>query len=457
MITSSTTNSGSYSWTVPSGLTPASDYTIRITSTTYPTIFDVSDAYFFITPPPTITVTSPNGGESWQAGTIHTITWTSSYAGDGVDIELYLNDQYLLTIATDTENDGLSDWTIPSTQEPASDYQIRISSTTYPTILDVSDGYFTIVAPPSITVISPNGGESWTAGTVHDLTWTSQGVTGDVSIELYKGGSCVSTIDALDPNDGSYTWTIPTDLTAGTDYSVRIAGVAVSAEDMSDGYFSITVPSTPPTVPQNFAAIPSGDHILLTWVAPSSDGGSPITKYNIYRSTVSGGETYYAYVNYPALSYLDQSVTNGVKYYYKVTAVNAIDSSPYSSEASATGNYRLLTYPALGSGSTYPPGSSYWAPGTVVSVIATPWSYYAFDYWKLDGKKNTKNPLSVKMTADHVAAAYFEYVGSIEPRAAELEADAAADYGPYASSSGGGLLSYWQFEMATVRGSTPRP
>jgi hypothetical protein len=38
-----------------------------------------------------------------------------------------------------------------------------------------------------------------------------------------------------------------------------------------------------------------------------------------------------------------------------------------------------------------------------------------------------------------------------------LEADAAADYGPYASSSGGGLLSYWQFEMATVRGSTPRP
>jgi hypothetical protein len=30
--------------------------------------------------------------------------------------------------------------------------------------------------------------------------------------------------------------------------------------------------------------------VKLSWSAPSSDGGSPITSYNIYRSTTPGGE-----------------------------------------------------------------------------------------------------------------------------------------------------------------------
>ena len=40
---------------------------------------DSSDAVFEIqTPPPTVLVTLPDGGESWQVGSLHNITWTST-------------------------------------------------------------------------------------------------------------------------------------------------------------------------------------------------------------------------------------------------------------------------------------------------------------------------------------------------------------------------------------------
>ena len=37
---------------------------------------------------------------------------------------------------------------------------------------DTSDAVFSIVAVPAITVTSPNGGESWEVGSVHNIAWT---------------------------------------------------------------------------------------------------------------------------------------------------------------------------------------------------------------------------------------------------------------------------------------------
>jgi len=75
--------------------------------------------------------------------------------------------------------------------------------------------------------------------------------------------------------------------------------------------------------------------IGLTWQAPSSNGGSSITNYKIYRGTSSNGETLLATIGI-MLTYTDTAVTNGVTYYYQVSAMNAAGEGPRSSEASAT-------------------------------------------------------------------------------------------------------------------------
>ena len=92
---------------------------------------------------------------------------------------------------------------------------------------------------------------------------------------------------------------------------------------------------TVPSAPQNLAAVPArGKGVQLTWSPPASNGGSPITGYNVYRGTAAGGETLLTSVG-NVTSFKDTSTTRGQTYYYIVKAVNAVGESPASNEASA--------------------------------------------------------------------------------------------------------------------------
>src|SRR5947199_3825661 len=97
----------------------------------------------------------------------------------------------------------------------------------------------------------------------------------------------------------------------------------------------LSAPPTPPSAPQNLAATGGNAQVTLTWQAPASDGGSPITNYKIYRGLAPTTETLLATVG-NVLTYTDTSVTNGVTYYYQVSAVNGAGEGPRSNEASAT-------------------------------------------------------------------------------------------------------------------------
>ncbi len=90
-----------------------------------------------------------------------------------------------------------------------------------------------------------------------------------------------------------------------------------------------------PAQPQNLVATAlSSSQINLSWTTPSSDGGSAITGYKIYRSTSSGTETFLTSIG-NVLSYNDTTVTNEQTYYYMVSAVNSVGESAQSNEASA--------------------------------------------------------------------------------------------------------------------------
>lgn len=101
-------------------------------------------------PPPvsSITVTSPNGGETLIKGTTNTIKW-SSYSNPGlrVKIELLKGGVLSRTISSSTYNDGSYSWNIPSTQVLGNDYKIRITSVSNRKYNDTSDNNFTIIDP----------------------------------------------------------------------------------------------------------------------------------------------------------------------------------------------------------------------------------------------------------------------------------------------------------------------
>src|SRR5439155_861400 len=99
--------------------------------------------------------------------------------------------------------------------------------------------------------------------------------------------------------------------------------------------------STAPSAPQNLQAAGHIGNVTLVWQAPSSNGGSPITNYKIYKSTSSGTEGLYATIG-NVTSYTNTGLGGGVTYYYKVSAVNSIGTSPLSNEATA----RTLAVPS---------------------------------------------------------------------------------------------------------------
>jgi len=88
-IVVSTPSNGTYQWIIADDLQPDSDYKLKIISVNDGSISDMSDSNFTIEGG-SITVTSPNSGEIWQAGTPHPITWTDNI-NENVKIDLYKN------------------------------------------------------------------------------------------------------------------------------------------------------------------------------------------------------------------------------------------------------------------------------------------------------------------------------------------------------------------------------
>ena len=94
-----------------------------------------------------------------------------------------------------------------------------------------------VVVVPTITVTSPNGEETWAAGSTHVVTWTQTGLTGSVTIDLYKGGVYQKTLGTADATAGSFSWTIGSGETIGTDYEILVW--QSGASDDSDAAFTL--------------------------------------------------------------------------------------------------------------------------------------------------------------------------------------------------------------------------
>ena len=91
-----------------------------------------------------------------------------------------------------------------------------------------------------------------------------------------------------------------------------------------------------PDAPILTGSSPSSGLAVLEWTIPLSDGGSPITGYEIYHGTAPGLETPYFPVPATVLSTNDVGLPSGSVVYYTVTAVNAVGESIASNEVAVT-------------------------------------------------------------------------------------------------------------------------
>jgi hypothetical protein len=141
---------------------------------------------------------------------------------------------------------------------------------------------------PKLTLINPNGGETWQIGSSHQISWMNTRNIEYVKIEFSSdNGGHWTTVTASTSNTGVYNWTVPSVASDGC--RIRIKSAADSnITDMSDSVFKIEA-ATYPTIQLSknklkFGAVTGGvatgpQHILissstggqLTWSASSSD------------------------------------------------------------------------------------------------------------------------------------------------------------------------------------------
>ncbi|MBU1138167.1 MAG: M6 family metalloprotease domain-containing protein [Proteobacteria bacterium] len=109
----------------------------------------------------------------------------------------------------------------------------------------------TLTVTGNIILTDPNGGETLWRGNLHTVRWLTDGnITGNVQIDLYKGGTLQTTLSASTENDGFYSFMIPDYQTIGDDYAIRITSInapQLAVESFTD--FSITALPSLVTIP----------------------------------------------------------------------------------------------------------------------------------------------------------------------------------------------------------------
>jgi len=147
---------GSYSWKTGTYEDPliqvpvGSGYAIEIKSMDGSFIDESNATFNIVNPSVYITLTAPNGGESWQRNTYKNITWNAQGISGNIQLILYRNGVAVGWIANRLVSYGIYSWKVGTYEDPedsvptGSGYSIKIMSWDG-VYTDTSDGTFTIL------------------------------------------------------------------------------------------------------------------------------------------------------------------------------------------------------------------------------------------------------------------------------------------------------------------------
>ncbi|MFX0204848.1 MAG: kelch repeat-containing protein, partial [Candidatus Hodarchaeota archaeon] len=274
-----------------------------------------------------------------------TFNFDSSVLFGGWDFSSHLSDTWLYDLPTDT-------WTqmAPPTIPKARWGHSMVSDSAFDKVI-LFGGYFSSGWGADHTWIYPVNKQYYQSGLFEsritylgntyeisgDITWSPSVQPENTSLKLQIGFSNTTLAE-----DFHYTdyHTSDFSFTGYTQY-LRYRAIfdtnmtlflSPTLESVTIYYSWETTLNTIPNAPQDLSAIADENFIELNWTAPSDDGGSVVTRYNVYRGTESGEYIFLGLT--PKTNFTDSAVEGGTMYYYVITAVNIIGESPFSQEVS---------------------------------------------------------------------------------------------------------------------------
>ena len=274
-------------------------------------------------------------GNGWDATLINAPTWTAGVFGNAVLLTA-TSSQYA-TLPTGVVA-NLNDFTISVWVYPN-------SMSTWQRVFDFGTGTATYMflatsnsSVPRFAIRLNSGTEqvldgtaALTTGTWRHIAVTLSGSTG----KLYVNGSLVRTNTAMSLHPSSlgsttHNYIGRSQFSAdpylnGAINDVRIYSRALSASE-------ITAQVNPsPAIPTGLTAIPGEGLVSLNWAVDES-----ASTYTVKRATVSGGSYTTVASGLSVPTFTDTGVTNGITYYYVVSAVNWLGESANSTETAGT-------------------------------------------------------------------------------------------------------------------------
>lgn len=230
-------------------------------------------------------------------------------------------------------------WVVqPNSPLPATTYYFRMAGA-HGASLDTYTNYPQVqIAGPDLPPAAPTGLVATAGDGVVSLNWNDNGEPDLAGYNVYRStnlGGPYTKINGSLALTSDYSDTAVTNGT--TYYYVVTAEDSAVNESGNSSEVSATPTSQPPEAPTGLMAAAGYARVSLNW---NDNGEIDLAGYNVYRSTTMGGP--YTKLNGTLVaisSYMDVAVTNGITYYYVVTAEdNTANESGNSSEVSATPN-----------------------------------------------------------------------------------------------------------------------
>jgi hypothetical protein len=193
---------------------------------------------------------SSDGDQDWYTidAAAGALTITLTGIPSGTDYDMCLTDQGGNILAPCSDAEGNADERIDYLVTGPGRFWIHVfapSGFSITIAYRLTATFVTIVNPPVVALVSPNGGESWTGGTSHTVQWTAEDIEDGTALAIdlawsADGGAAWSPLAAGLANTGSWAWTIP-DIPTGharVRVTARDSGGAAGA-DSSDADFAI--------------------------------------------------------------------------------------------------------------------------------------------------------------------------------------------------------------------------
>lgn len=187
---------------------------------------------------------------------------------------------------------------------------------------------------PATVPGAPTIGTATLGNTTATVNWTAPASNGGSAItgyvvKLYRVSDNVEIGSATPGNVTTYQFT---GLTNGVGVYGKVAAInALGTSVQSVASNAVTPASGPavPSAPTITTATVGNTTATANWSAPSSDGGSPITGYEV-KTYDSAGSLLYTDTVAVVLTFTKTGLSNGIAVKFKVAAINAIGTSAQS-------------------------------------------------------------------------------------------------------------------------------